>query len=786
MKKILYIITLCLLISSCNNSKRSTSKITQYIPDTAGIILNINDLESFKSDIKNNALIDNLLSSSLQHVISNPLESLNSNTPILICFENTSEQSNYTIITKYTDSLFKNKEIDSLHIFTTQIDSIFIGSTSKSTIDNIRKRESSWQNTLELVTNPKTSFSILLNKEKTNPIGNSLLANAGATFSNLVMLDTEVSPNKITFNGIVTTNDSLSEIVDIFKGTIPQENTIHKIASSNSEGFLSFTFNDYSTLYQNLMDYQKQAIDSTIQFELFETINEVGEIYYKENTALVLNSIDAVASIDALQEHQNIVSSYRDINILEFKNPSYFKDSFGMLITTDSVSKYINIEDFFIFSDSEDILQNIISDYQNGLTLHTNEAYLQTALNLSNEASLLIVGKPDKLKQILENTFNDELKTVNFKDYKFSGFQLVQDDTFLHFNGVIKKANSMVAQNSISEVFNVTLDAGVLTDAQFVINHRSKQKEIVVQDIENKLYLISNHGKILWKKQLNGNILGRIQQVDLYKNGRLQLAFATSKRVYIIDRNGNEVSPFPLRFNDEITQPLSIFDYDNKKNYRFVVTQNNALLMYDKKGKSVNGFRYRKTVNTISTQPKHFKINNKDFLVFATGNKLMLLNRKGQSRVTVKENIDFSGNEIFKYKNTFSTTTSNGELVQVNLKGTVSKQSLNLTNSHFIETTNKTLVTLAENKLTIKQKSTELDYGNYTHPKIFYLNDKIYVSLTDLQAKKVYLFDSQLKPINNFPIYGNSAIDLANIDIDNNLEIVTKGEHNSIIVYQKN
>ena len=33
---------------------------------------------------------------------------------------------------------------------------------------------------------------------------------------------------------------------------------------------------------------------------------------------------------------------------------------------------------------------------------------------------------------------------------------------------------------------------------QFVKNHITKQKEIVVQDINNNLYLISNKGKIIW------------------------------------------------------------------------------------------------------------------------------------------------------------------------------------------------------------------------------------------------------------------------------------------------
>ena len=103
-----------------------------------------------------------------------------------------------------------------------------------------------------------------------------------------------------------------------------------------------------------------------------------------------------------------------------------------------------------------------------------------------------------------------------------------------------------------------------------------------------------------------------------------------------------------------------------------------------------------------------------------------------------------------------------------------------------MQTTSKTLVTLSDNNLAIKtKKNYELDFGNYTAPKIFYLNDKIYITLTDLQTQKVYLFDSQSRLINNFPVYGNSSIDLANIDSDNKLEFVVKGESNSIIVLQK-
>ena len=122
----------------------------------------------------------------------------------------------------------------------------------------------------------------------------------------------------------------------------------------------------------------------------------------------------------------------------------------------------------------------------------------------------------------------------------------------------------------------------------------------------------------------------------------------------------------------------------------------------------------------------------------------------------------------------------------IKTNGNVILKNINLKEDHSLITTSKTLVAFNENMLTIKSKTTELDYGNYSEPNIFYINDKIYVTITDQQAHKVYLFDSQSRLLANFPVYGNSGIVLDNIDKDRNLEFVTKGESNSVILYQIN
>ena len=79
-----------------------------------------------------------------------------------------------------------------------------------------------------------------------------------------------------------------------------------------------------------------------------------------------------------------------------------------------------------------------------------------------------------------------------------------------------------------------------------------------------------------------------------------------------------------------------------------------------------------------------------------------------------------------------------------------------------------------------------LDFGLYTAPKLFYIHNKIYVAITDTQASKVYVFDSQAELLPGFPVYGNSEIEIENIDAKGSLEFIVKGEDDSVLLYSLN
>ncbi len=804
---------LFLFIYACSNEKTNHTQLIHFVPENSSVILKTSNLESLKNSLQNNDFLQHFSKTDTYKNLESQLNGLSLLQPsgeLLICFSRNAKDSlEYAIISKNSKGLFvrdslKNYIEETLkyekkaiikssynnHTFYSAIiDSTFFASSSINLVENAfnyNNTNAELEKIYRTTENDKT-VSVILNCDETNSIksffpNNQLPLKA---FTNYLAFDTEISQDETLINGITQANDSTKSFINVFKNTIPQENQIQHITPIDADGFLSFTFNTYDKFHSNLVKFTQ--IDTLKETpHLFDNIIEVGVIFNSENRAIVLNSLDGISTEDALISEQNIIDTFRQVDILSFSKPYLFKTCFSPLISFNKATKYCILDDFLVFSDNLEMLHNIISNYQNKTTLSEQPYFNDIKEQLSDASSLLMVFNPTILNEILSNNLEEKIPVKSLENYKISALQFIYDTNFAHVNGVIKKTKVKAAQNSITEELNIKLDTDLLNTPQFVTNHITKQKEIVVQDIKNNLYLISNSGKVLWKKQLEGPVLGHIEQIDLYKNGKLQLAFTTPHRLYVIDRNGNNVSPFPGKFNDVITQPLSVFDYGHNKNYRLLVTQGKNLLMYDKTLKVVKGFVFKSANSIILNQPQHFRIGSKDYIVFKTHNKMYILDRTGRTRVSPKTSNLFSNESIYLYKNKFTTTNPNGKLITIDSRGNSVSQNLNLSSQHHIETSSKTLVTLSENKLTIKGTTYELDYGIYTSPKLFYLQDKIYIAITDLQTQKVYLFDSNANLLPNFPVYGNSAITLDNIDSDKNLEFVTKGGTNSIILYQIN
>jgi hypothetical protein len=786
MRRLLFLLTFSVLLNACKKDYDKIKSPYTFIPSEINSVIVINELNDFINSLENNAIISDLYNKELSKA-SIVLKNLNTTSPIYLSFLN-EVNSDYLILTKNDSTLFIidsipnhsseslidykiNKiSIDSSIVYTKKLGNIFAGSNNLDLIKKLDTKNEVIEISNLIETTNRQSVASLIFKPDTADFSKLLLSKntTDLTLNKYTALDINYTSKNVSYNGILTASDSVQFKIDCFKNTIPQKTNSIDIAPYNTESLISITYNDFAIFDKNRRTLNNEDLDSTQTF-----LNFTDEIALIDD-ALILHTLDPELVSESIED-KSITETYKSIDIYENLNSTFFETRLVPFVTFKDANFFAVYTDFIIFSNTIDNLRQIITNALNNNALSKTAAFKNIQEKLSDEASLFIFKNSEGLSKVLDQ---------DLTGYNANAVQFIYENNYAHVNGIIQKFKKRASSNTIAEAFTVTLEKDILSAPQTIKNHITKTHDIVVQDIDNVLYLISSSGQVLWKKQLQGEVLGKVEQIDTYKNGRLQLAFTTSNRLYLLDRNGKDVNNFPLKFNDQITQPLSVFDYDKRRNYRLLVTQDKNLLMYDAKGKSINGFKYNNTDSRIITQPKHFRIGSKDYIAFATGENLKILNRQGNVRVKINDKISFSNNELYLYKNKFTTTNNLGQLVQVDTKGNLSLTNLNLPENHSIATTSKTLVSLTENKLNIKSRTVDLDYGEYTAPKIFYINDKIYITTTDLQSKKVYLFDSQAKQIANFPVFGTSSAELQKLDNEKGLELITQVDSKTVTVYK--
>ena len=780
-KHLLYII---ILVSfSCSERYKTKTDVSEIIPSSHHTIIKVNAFSDLKAISQKNIPFKEF---KIKDLLSKA-EFLNTTKPIYFSISD----NNYSFITKYSESLLQvdsisdilsKKILDNDVIKTVNnkdtlyhriINGFFFGSENYTLVDTIKKKSNPQLKKLLTTIDSKAEASLIFKNKSDNDL--ILKRNTSKNITEYEVLDLNMEGDDISYSGFVRNNDTLFR-KNVFRNTVPQEFDLANVIPKDVESFTRIAFDDYLIFSENISKLNATEKDSTC--DILNLSNEVSVIKTKFGEAITIATLDENLLEEVVSEELNANSeAFKDVPIFKFEKDSIFRDRFLPFFSLEKASLGFVYRNFAVFSNDKKTLQHIISQKVNNQTLATSEKFKDISMQLADESSYLIYKNGEGLYDFLNRPA---------KGYNANAVQYVYETNFAHINGILSKYKKRPSGNSITDDFTVSLTSEILMQPQTVKNHRNNSYEIVVQDVLNNLYLISNSGQILWKRKLKGGILGKVKQIDIYKNGRLQLAFATPNYVYIIDRNGKDVGPFPKKFNDNITKPLSVFDYDNRKNYRLLVTQNKSLIMYNTEAKRVNGFKYKRASNTISSQPKHFRIGSKDYIVFSQGEKLEVLNRQGKERVTVKGNIEFSNNSIFLYQNKFTTLTNTGQLAQVNTDGHINLKPFDLDTNSNINTTSKTLVAMSDNKLKIKSKILDLDFGNYTMPRIFYLYDKIYVSTTDLDAKKVFIYDSQGKLLPNFPVFGTASIELQNLDKKRGLELITQSDNKTIIVYKIN
>jgi len=790
MKQLYILIILFFSLLSCNKKEARTNILTDYIPNNPSVVISAPSIQKLQNELKGNTFIKLFKPTKTFQDLKNDfifLDDITSDNSILISYATVGKSLEFLftvktkntankIETNYTPKSYNSVSYHALKnqkAYTVILDSTLVISSSEILIenlirnnnDNIRYSNRSFLKLFE--TSDYTKISAYLNNEKRPPFFNSLFTTQFLGDMNWTSVELN-NDNGISINGITTNIKISHSFAKNLLQSKTEESNVSEIIPVNFSSYTTYTFEELKN-FDSPFEHFKELIDNCTEASSFSE---------EKNYLCAFKLLNISVS-----ENFSELNTYRNTTI--YKN-TYYKIPPKILKTQPQYACYLG--DFLVLSSTIEGLENCISHYQNKTTLNNQQFFKENTAALLGEAHITNSIKTSLLKNSLANILDDSsIAKIKLTEFPLLINQITYEDNYTQFNSVIKKISKQKDKASISQIASIHLPSDVTSTLQWVTNHKTEGKELITQDKNNVLHLISNKGNIIWSKQLNGRIQGKIIQVDLFKNRKLQLAFTTNNEFLVLDRNGNIVAPFHKKFSDGALLPLSVFDYDKNRNYRFVISHDNKVAMYDNKFKIIKGFKFTKADSDILHAPKHIRISTKDYIIIPEKNgTLHVLDRQGRLRTAIKTTFPFDSSNFSNYKNGLVFKDGKNTVYHVNISsGKVTKTDLLKGNNlNYINYKSKSEVKLEDNILTINDKRIELDFGNYSSPKIFYSNKKTYINVTDIDTQKVYIYNYDAELLDQFPVYGQSSIILTNMDKDSKLEFAVKGESNSILIYK--
>ncbi len=812
MIRVLSLLVCFVLAFGCaTDYSQKTTEHHRYIPPNSSLVLMINDLGYLRDSISNNFFLRNLndkipLAKVLPKIELLQIASLSAKcllvfTPsgeVLYIGETAKENPNDSTATT-PEKLFTPKEgsilkhsLEGADVYATRSNSVVLVASEKALISAALLQAEQKPNPifkkLYATSNERLPLNLLFSLHEQDTLLSQIFGSETTldlkSFGKWMSLDLASSPSELRLEGIAVSDTSVTDFLGLFKNTAPLPNTAAGFAPSSSDAILSYSFADFERFSTNRQHYT--SLQST-QDPIFNAVEEVGVIFKKNKKAVVLNTYGSETLSDFLGNIRQNGYEYQGNPIFKLTQTDFLNMSLTPLVTDFNAGYYTILDNAFLFSPHKELLEESISAFKNGNTFDRSPAYTLMSERIASTASILFVGNASYMQQLLDGQLMKDAHTKG-QHFMFKGnfvtAQLVAEGDFFLTDITVRQKDGTLKE-PLSKPITIALEDEFSMTPQLVLNHTDKSREIVVQDNLNRLYLISEKGEILWKKQLDGQIQGRIHQVDLFKNGRLQLAFTTDRQLIVLDRNGKSVDGLSRSFEGGNLNPLAVFDYENNKEYRFVVTQGERIFMFDRAGKDVSGFTYRKAKSPVIGTPQHLVIGNKDHIVFQLADgSLKILSRTGKVRVPVSKKFEFSGNPVFMHKDRFTFSDAKGVLHQIAPNGEHTRTDLSLNTDHGSTGSQNSLVYQNDNELHINGKTITLDLGIYTVPKLFSIKDELYVSVTDIQNQNTYLFDNQGRAISDFPVYGNGSIALSTTKRDSKLLLAVKKDSNTLLLYR--
>ncbi len=510
-------------------------------------------------------------------------------------------------------------------------------------------------------------------------------------------LDIHISQNMFLLNGFFDDGDTLSNYLKLLKCQSTGSFTIDKILPKETHTYLWLSIPDFKKWNEQFNIYMEaigkkqerddilENIKKTCHFDFIKLINEISNNEFSiavstnyntkeattddfffimaiNNQSTVKETMDSLISAYARNSQKKYDDFHSTINI----DKSLTKDIYispitnipqillGKFFSICSTKYFIYIDNYLVFSDSKNSLQRFAYAYELKKTLSNETLYKSYTNMIEKKSNLLFYCDIARAKSFLLNFFNDDINKTFNNNYEIIqqldalSFQLSPMENKLYAN-IYLRYSPEIKQNTHT-IWESKLDTTISIKPTFVTNHNTGEKEIFVQDDANTIYLINDFGRILWKNTfVKERIISDVVQIDMFNNGKLQYLFSTKNYIYLIDRNGEIIEPFPIKLLSPATNGVSAIK-SGKETLLFIACTDKKIYCYTLNGKFCKNWKFEKTNHFVYQPIQYVSIDKKEYIYFNDSLNIYITDKNGKKLIDITSTIPVNQNARLYYE----------------------------------------------------------------------------------------------------------------------------------------
>lgn len=465
----------------------------------------------------------------------------------------------------------------------------------------------------------------------------------------------------LRLDGIFTSNGGVEDFVNVFRGYSSARSEVASVLPSYTIFFASLPVDEVSAYVSSADAFadgagklgriellrkqlQKQSGISPVQWAETLGIEEVAAAFFKsgENVEKVLlmkmGNSDMSTVFRDIDQSSGKESSPK---ICEFSYKGFASAVFGPFFTAADESFFTFIDDWIIVGS-----RDAVAEYVEGRALENSLSEYMSDASVQPE---FMDGDKYFVSYLSVSEGKDELRNVFRPSYAGTLSEAADGFSFTPVSFCISadRDGAPVAEAEMFRVAVMKTKAPVferdtivpVSKGPFKVKNSGTGRMNLFYQQDN-LYLCLKEvgGKGIWAVPFSSPICGNAGTVDYFANGKLQILFASGSKLYLIDRLGRYVAPFPVDLGKEILLGPGIYDFNGNRKYNVMVLhKDNTIEMYNLQGRRPAQWKTIKSGETIKGLPEAVKVAGSTYWIVRTSIQTLIFGFYGGEPLTVLE-----------------------------------------------------------------------------------------------------------------------------------------------------